>query len=682
MIYQLSIFSDIGFSIEQALRTFSGKIAAVLYNFIVYLYNIFMILARAEILNDNYIQAIYNRVGMILGLFMIFKLSFSLIQSLIDPEKLTDKKSGFGSIITRCIVSIVLLGITPSLFKMAFKIQNIIVGTENDTNNIIYKFVVADAETENAATFGRTLATDLYFSFFTEKTEGIISDGIDVITDPDGKTVLETKDYDYLRQSVKDGSLDFDDMVYYLSLRANGAYTIKWDVLFSIGVAIAVIYVLITYCISVATRVIQLAYLQLIAPVPILSYISDPEGAFKNWTKQCMTTYLDLFMRLAIIYFIIAVSRQILTIMSDESKLLSSTGLSPDSGEYIWVKIFLILGLLMFGKRVPELLKDLFPNMGGGAASLGFGLKKPKDMIGDIPLIGGMTNKALGYTGNVGKKAGKWAWSKTGGKGINAVKGKYETWKGDREAYKKAYNEDREAEKTWDKYGEAFSAGEYQKAFESSRDKNGEFVESYNQLTSAKENMKKVINDGYSRDSKEYMQAEKAVSDAQKNHDINREKYKELARREDQLKRYKNRHPNFGGTQNQNDNQSSSSNSGNTTSSQNNQQPQSTNNQHQSSSNTPPSVFGNVENYGEDGNPYEAGYGQFTADNTPSGNNNSTYGNDDGNPYETGHGQFNTTGANNSNEDDNPYTNPNYYNNSGQNSSSNNNDEFDGSNYY
>lgn len=388
MIYQLSIFSDIGFAIEQALRTFSGQIAAVLYNFIVYLYNIFMILARAEILNDNYIQAIYNRVGMILGVFMIFKLSFSLIQSLVNPEKLTDKKSGFGSIITRCIISIVLLGITPSLFNMAFKIQNIIVGTENDTNNIIYKFVVADAETENAATFGRTLATDLYFSFFTEKTEGIISDGTDIVIDPEGKTVLETKDYDYLRQSVKDGSLDFNDMVYYLSLRSNGTYAIKWDVLFSIGVAAAVIYILITYCISVATRVIQLAYLQLIAPVPILSYISDPEGTFKNWIKQCMTTYLDLFMRLAIIYFIIAVSRQILTVMGDESKLLSSTGLSPDSGEYIWVKIFLVLGLLMFGKRVPELLKDLFPNFGGGAASIGFGIKNPKKMLEDIPGMG------------------------------------------------------------------------------------------------------------------------------------------------------------------------------------------------------------------------------------------------------------------------------------------------------
>ena len=115
------------------------------------------------------------------------------------------------------------------------------------------------------------------------------------------------------------------------------------------------VYILITYCISVATRVIQLAYLQLIAPVPILSYISDPEGSFKNWTKQCMTTYLDLFIRLAIIYFIITVSTQILQAFSEVGSVFyESTGLEAGSGTAKWVSRFLIIGLLMFGKRVPE----------------------------------------------------------------------------------------------------------------------------------------------------------------------------------------------------------------------------------------------------------------------------------------------------------------------------------------
>ena len=84
-----------------------------------------------------------------------------------------------------------------------------------------------------------------------------------------------------------------------------GLVTIDFILLFVCEINNCNVGVIITYCISVATRVIQLAYLQLIAPVPILSYISDPEGSFKNWTKQCMTTYLDLFIRLAVVYFAI-----------------------------------------------------------------------------------------------------------------------------------------------------------------------------------------------------------------------------------------------------------------------------------------------------------------------------------------------------------------------------------------
>ena len=70
------------------------------------------------------------------------------------------------------------------------------------------------------------------------------------------------------------------------------------------------------------------------------------DGAFKNWTKQCMTTYLDLFIRLAIIYFIITISTQIReAVENTESVLFSSTGLETGSCTLFWVKIFLIIGL-------------------------------------------------------------------------------------------------------------------------------------------------------------------------------------------------------------------------------------------------------------------------------------------------------------------------------------------------
>lgn len=389
MIYVLSFWSDVAFSIKQALRTFSCTVAAVIYNFIVDLYNVFMYTARAEILESSFIQGIYNKVGMILGIFMVFKLSFSLIQSLVDPSKFTDEKKGFGGIIKRSVISIVLLGITPSIFNMAFDLQNLVVGSANNTDNIIYKLIVGKAPFKDAESFGHVIASELYFGFYTENEPLKLNQGLEVTYPDSGGVQLEVHDYEYLKTQILEDHMSFSDTVDYISITNAGQYVIKWDGLFAIGFGLFMVYILITYCISVATRVIQLAYLQLIAPVPILSYISDPEGSFKNWTKQCMTTYLDLFIRLAIIYFIITVSTQILQAFSEVGSVFyESTGLEAGSGTAKWVSRFLIIGLLMFGKRVPELLKDLFPNFGGGAASIGFGLKNPKKMLGDIPGMG------------------------------------------------------------------------------------------------------------------------------------------------------------------------------------------------------------------------------------------------------------------------------------------------------
>ena len=389
MIYVLSFWSDVAFSIKQALRTFSCTVAAVIYNFIVDLYNVFMYTARAEILESSFIQGIYNKVGMILGIFMVFKLSFSLIQSLVDPSKFTDEKKGFDGIIKRSVISIVLLGITPSIFNMAFDLQNLVVGSANNTDNIIYKLIVGKAPSKDAESFGHVIASELYFGFYTENEPLKLNQGLEVTYPDSGGVQLEVHDYEYLKTQILEDHMSFSDTVDYISITNAGQYVIKWDGLFAIGFGLFMVYILITYCISVATRVIQLAYLQLIAPVPILSYISDPEGSFKNWTKQCMTTYLDLFIRLAIIYFIITVSTQILQAFSEVGSVFyESTGLEAGSGTAKWVSRFLIIGLLMFGKRVPELLKDLFPNFGGGAASIGFGLKNPKKMLGDIPGMG------------------------------------------------------------------------------------------------------------------------------------------------------------------------------------------------------------------------------------------------------------------------------------------------------
>ena len=84
-MYFLGIFQNIGDAIGQSLRSLMGGIIVKIYELIEYMYLLFNYLAKAEILDNSFIAGIYQKVGMILGLFMIFKLTFSLIQSLFHP---------------------------------------------------------------------------------------------------------------------------------------------------------------------------------------------------------------------------------------------------------------------------------------------------------------------------------------------------------------------------------------------------------------------------------------------------------------------------------------------------------------------------------------------------------------------------------------------------------------------
>ena len=600
MLYFLSFFDDIAFSIWQAIRTFIGVIDGALYGYIVDLYNVFMYIARIDILeNSEYVQNIYNRVGMFLGIFMLFKLSFVLLQSFIDPSKFNDKKNGFTNVIGRCVIAIVLLGITPYIFKYSRKFQDIIVGTQDSTNNILYRVIVSDDIIYPVSSFGQTLATDLYFSFFNKNPGKDYVAGLS-LKDENGEEVLVFKDYEFLKNQCYEGdSESFSKLVPYLSLRDGGDYVFKWDIILSVGVAIAVIWILVNYCIMIAVRVIQLAYLQLISPVPILFYISSPDGSFKKWINQCVSTYVDLFIRLSILYFIITLSGKVLDFYKN---------LNDNSSQYVIAKVFMLIGLLMFGKRVPELLKELFP----GNGKFDFGIKSPKKLFSEIPGLNAASGMALGAAGGVvggaahglvnmkknwqdnkgqgGKRLGKTLGAGlkgagssafrglTGGlKGVNnkgglggafktgmqnfkePIKGDIDSWKEHKKLFIDDYKNNKEineGRKMYDRYGEdnlaaAFGNREYAMTYSAKKAAGDAKDKATADLEAARSELNAAYNSGdanaisaanakYLSKQKAYDSAVKAFERSDEAHKISQSKYEGDKKIEDMLKAYKN----------------------------------------------------------------------------------------------------------------------------------------------
>lgn len=390
---------DIGNSIREAGRTIALTIFDTLLRLIAALYDLFNMIASHRLFDDNVIQTIYTRVGLVLGLFMVFRLTFSAIEYLINPDNITDKQKGIGNIIKKVLIVVILLGSVHFLFNTAYSFQDLLL---NDENNVISKVILG-----NSKTTGMSSETDMSWAIFSSffKSTGPEtstcskyldednSAGIKADFDSNYKTAFSTSSFKKAYECVNEK-------------KGSGDWVINFEWFYGIVTALFVGYVLCVYVIQLGVRSVQLAYLELIAPIPIMMYL-NPKGdeTLKKWGKQCLSTYLDVFIRVAILYFILLAFKAI-----SEADLFT-TGSIP-------VGIVLLIGLMMFAKKVPDLIKEIFPST-GGATALNFGLKMPDGAkqaatFAGGTVIGGIGGMATGIKYGKGAAGGRLGGAITG----------------------------------------------------------------------------------------------------------------------------------------------------------------------------------------------------------------------------------------------------------------------------
>ena len=95
-------------TINDLLRSVFALLDRVAYWLLGIMYEILFNVASADIFSNATIKNFYGRIQLILGVFMIFKLAVTIIQGIINPDTFTDKKSGFGNIITRIVTAIII----------------------------------------------------------------------------------------------------------------------------------------------------------------------------------------------------------------------------------------------------------------------------------------------------------------------------------------------------------------------------------------------------------------------------------------------------------------------------------------------------------------------------------------------------------------------------------------------
>lgn len=356
-------------------------------------YALILLLAKID-LYEIFGNDIKNKFLALVGLFMVFKLAFAVIQYIVDPDKMVNSSTGAQKILVRVVIALALLGTVDRVFDEAQKIQMIVLedgimeklifGT--DTGNIksdIRKDGMS--EDDNA----RYISYALFAPFvrfnnaaFVENGKipecgpGIFMESIGTPGSPQytctgdccEKFEKEAEKGDKLKP-LKDAIMNHDigsSLLQVITLKLNKKMIFEFDYLISIVIGIISSVILVVIAINVAIRAVKLALLQLIAPLPIISYIdvNDKNNMFQKWLKLVISTYIDLFIRLFSFFFAIMIITKVITEV--EGGIPTFSGDNYTFADHPIVIIFLIIGSLLFATQLPKILKDLFGYDGDG----------------------------------------------------------------------------------------------------------------------------------------------------------------------------------------------------------------------------------------------------------------------------------------------------------------------------
>lgn len=345
----------------------------------------------AQLAND-----IAKNCYIIIGIFALFRIAVILVNTIIDPDKLTDKSQGFGNVLMRLVVTLVLFVMVPFIFDMSRDLQSKIID-----NSYISKILIGTDLTGGSSNNAGTVVKDIAVrsliypdeEFYDKKTE-------------------EIKCTDACETAIKnwEGNASYEVISYhlpdYVMVNDSAVYVYKYTPIIVLLVGGFITYVLFSFAIDIAIRSVELAVLEILAPMFLVTYIdpkSSSSGPFKKWLTACGKTYLNLFIKIAVICLMLLFISKLNDLFDTASE---STGL---------LQLLVYIAILIFAKRAPKWLGDMLGIDGSSLGGLGIGKK-----LGEAALIGGALTKGIGAAKGAAKK------------GADAVKGKGKNFLGNR----------------------------------------------------------------------------------------------------------------------------------------------------------------------------------------------------------------------------------------------------------
>lgn len=350
-------------------------INTAIYSFISYIYNIFLLLAGGGAIFDrSQISDMVSRIYVILGVVVLFLVAYSLLKSIINPDESLKGKKSPVHIIKDVIISVVLIALVPSIFEFAFEFQNSLL-IENTIGKIIAGNKTGNNDSKDTIREGGyNMAEGVWQAFIYVNPDGD-KDGNVLCANATEEQNLKTEDGLDCKKVMIDGETSFAGL--WEKARANTTFTnmillvpkiisgeVSYIFLLDTIAGAFVLFVLISYCLDMALRLVKLAVYELLAPIPILSRIIPNEQAskvFNNWVKACLSTFAEVFIRIAILYFAVMI---ISTVGSSLTRIFGSGFLNFADSKSLFLtqsiaKALVIVGIILFVKQAPEIIKEI-----------------------------------------------------------------------------------------------------------------------------------------------------------------------------------------------------------------------------------------------------------------------------------------------------------------------------------
>lgn len=371
---------------------------SVVYKFIAICYELFVFLATEPIFDEEFFSDFARRIYAILGVFMLFYLAYALLNALVDPEKLSKGDKSVSKLAMNLVISLILLGLSPTIFNYAYRLQNYILSSN------LLGAVILGTDTESASSinsFGGELSFTVMNAFIN----------------PDNYNVNMSQSY-YWENNFKEDAIkkyDFSMLPGLASsiIKPTNDYKDGGDegksvqVQYYPGVStlagIFMIYVILSFTIDLGVRVFKFAFCQLFAPIPIvMRAMPGKKAQFDKWLKLTITVYLEVFVRVGFMYLAVYFVRAIVdNVKFDElfsgGRLLGMMAL-----------VILIMGVFAFAKQAPKMLGDIL-GIDSGNLKLGIGekLKAGGAFVGGAMVGAGVTTGVNNLIRGVGLTANK-----------------------------------------------------------------------------------------------------------------------------------------------------------------------------------------------------------------------------------------------------------------------------------